>query len=143
MARTRSVANAGRLYIANAQRLEEFLRGRPLPPVDWTIPSHRRLVELQRYYSYEPPGFGRIRIDRLGTSPHFPIEIDDSDSEGDTAQNPIVIEDDDSDTDDGDGEESDADDSDTADSEMDDGDTDDDADRDPSGQGVGEVTDET
>ena len=148
----RTVANSGRLYIANAQRLEEFLLGRPHPPVDWTIPSHRRLVELQRYYSYHPRGYGRIRLDRLGTSPHFPIEIDDSDSEGVTAQNPIVIEDDDSDTDEGgtaqdpivieDTDGSDGDDSDTAGSAMDDSDTDDDADRDPSDQGVGEATEE-
>ena len=157
MARTRTVRNAVRLYVGNAQRLEEQLRGRPPPPANWTIPNPRRWRGLERFYSYQPRGFGRVILDRTGTSEHFPIEIDDS--EGDTAQNPIVVEDGDSDTDDGDSDHGDTDhgDPDDGDSESseaedndtgsntdpDNGDTDDDADRDPSAQGVGEAPEET
>ena len=157
MARTRSVRNAVRLYVGNAQRLEEQLRGRPPPPANWTIPNPRRWRGLERFYSYQPRGFGRVIVDRTGTSEHFPIEIDDS--EGDTAQNPIVVEDGDSDTDDGgdsdhgdtdhgdpddgDSESSEAEDNDTgSNADPDNDDTDDDADRDPSGQGVGEAPEE-
>ena len=97
----RTVKNSGRLYVDNAQRLDELLQGRPRPPrADWIIPSNRRLTVVQRYYRYHPPGNGRIRIDRLGTSTHFPIEIQESDSDlaGTSTEHAIEIEEDDSDT---------------------------------------------
>lgn len=100
----RTVLSSGRntiVKIDNAQRLGELLSGYSPPKADWANPKFS-YFKLKRYYKYRPQEAGpyqTIQIDRLGTSDHFPIEIQESDSDraGTSAQFAIELEDDDSD----------------------------------------------